>query len=114
MAKRVKPDDVREEAPVEAREVADEIQEGISVEDTALGNVAGDLAVVHSCIGLNLRAGPSINSPIKCVLEDGTVVAVLRLQGSVDIPEWMQIHTGECTGWVMSKYIEVLTQAGEA
>lgn len=58
--------------------------------------------------GLHLRSGPSLDSPVLAVLPRGAGVFVDPAQLAPDgtIPEWLQVKTGNLTGYVVSKYLE--------
>lgn len=92
---------------------AEEVQEGIDVQETPLGGVEGVLAAVDSARGLNLRAGPGTGYAVAEVLPDGELVAVLDLPCGAEVPGWALVHTGQRTGWVDARFIRKL-EAAEA
>lgn len=87
--------------------------DGPDIEDTALAGIDGDVAVVKSEIGLNLRQGPSLSFPVMEVLPDGAVVKVLELPYGVEVPFWALVHTGKWGGWVQCRYLQTLEPAAE-
>lgn len=86
--------------------------EGIAVEDIFPEGVdTGELVVVSSTSGLNLREGPGVGFHAAEVLPEGDVLAVQALPCGVEVPGWALVHTGLRAGWVDIRYIQALTPA---
>lgn len=84
----------------ETQEQSQTVQAGIALGDTALAEISGDIVEVNAEGGLNLRIGPGRSYPVTELLEDGTLLTVLKLPYGAEVPGWALVHTGERTGWV--------------
>ena len=104
------PEALAPETPVPETQTVDTILDGVNIEDTALAGIEGRLAVTMP-ERLNLREGPSTTHKVVEELQEGTLVVVLALPYEISVPGWVPVHTGERTGWVMSKYIEYMVAA---
>lgn len=66
------------------------------------------LVASDSAAGLNMRAQPSTESEILCVLENGTVIQILSDDG-----EWCSIEYNGMTGCVMSAYVSYIDETSD-
>lgn len=97
--------------PEMAPQESEDNRMGLDLADSALDSISEKIVVVHSILGLNLRSGPGLGYPIADVLEDGTLLAVLGLPYSAEVPGWALVHTGQRTGWVDCGFIQALEHA---
>ncbi|WP_339213045.1 N-acetylmuramoyl-L-alanine amidase [Solibacillus sp. FSL W8-0372] len=58
--------------------------------------------VIAQVNDLNLRAGPSLSSPVLTKLSSGTESKFLHQE-----QDWIQIQNGELVGWVFEKYVTI-------
>ena len=100
------------EEPPKAVETAPKTTEdahtGVDLADAAVGNISDEIVVVNADGGLNLRTGPHRSYPVKELLEDGTLLAVLELPHSAEVLGWALVHTGQHTGWVDCSFLQAL------
>ena len=68
-----------------------------------ISKIPGTVALVRAESKLNLRAQPSVKTPVLAEIPGGAAVQVLQ-SGQV----WSQVIWEDQTGWVSSKYIEIV------
>jgi cell wall-associated NlpC family hydrolase/SH3-like domain-containing protein len=75
--------------------------------------ITGDQAVVSGTgsVGLNIRSGPSIDSNVHFVADEGTSVEITGEAEVIDGVTWYPVLVNGQEAWVMADYIDSITEA---